>query len=866
MRKCYALFLCVGLAYTSAATHITGGEMYYTYNGFSNGEHHYTVTLKLYQRCNSGRQFPNPTIISIFDKGTSARVRDMSVPLGNINTISITNPDPCITNPPPVCYEIAFYTFNVSLPESPAGYVMASQVNYRINGITNLMGGQIGAMYTADIPGTANAANGPVNNSANFVGSDLVIVCANNDFSYSFAAQDADGDMLRYSFCTAYESTSSGGGAATATGPPPFPPVPYSPFFTGNTPLGNAVRANPVTGMLTGIAPAEGIYVVTVCVEEIRGGQVIAVQRKDIQINVAGCDVASAVLEPEYLLCDNTQSISISNLSNSPLIVSYAWELTDNTNTILLTSSAPSINYTFADTGVYKVKLTINPDQPCTDSTSSLIRVFPGFAPAFIASGICYTKPTVFTDQTSSVYGVVNSWAWDFGETAVTTDISYLQNPVYTYPSMGPKNPTLIVTDSKGCRDTISQAISIIDKPPISVAFRDSLICRNDNVVLQAIGNGNFSWTPAASLTNPNTATPTASPSATTIYYVDLDDNGCRNRDSVRVRVVDFVTLQPMNDTVICQGDTIRLRVQSDGFQFAWTPASQLIDPAVKNPLAVSNSTTTYGVTARIGGCTATARILVTTIPYPLADAGLDTSICYNTPVHLNGTTNGSSWTWSPPNSLNDPRLIDPVGYPARTTAFVLSAFDNRGCPKPGKDTVLVTVLPKMQVDAGNDTAVIIGQPLQLNGSGGEFYQWSPAAYLSATDIPNPIALFSETTSGLRYKLVASNAFGCVDSAYINIKVFATGPTVFVPSAFTPNNDGRNDLLVPIAVGMKQIDYFQIFNRWGQMVFSTTTNGHGWDGRINGQPQATNTYVWLVKAVDFNGVPYFMKGVVTLIR
>jgi gliding motility-associated-like protein len=110
------------------------------------------------------------------------------------------------------------------------------------------------------------------------------------------------------------------------------------------------------------------------------------------------------------------------------------------------------------------------------------------------------------------------------------------------------------------------------------------------------------------------------------------------------------------------------------------------------------------------------------------------------------------------------------------------------------------------------------------------------------------------------------NIAGCSDSAFINIKVFATGPTVFVPTAFTPNNDGKNDVLRPVAVGMQRIEYFNVYNRWGQLVFSTSFNGAGWDGRISGQSQATNVYVWMVKAIDFNGASYFQKGMVTLIQ
>jgi gliding motility-associated-like protein len=87
-----------------------------------------------------------------------------------------------------------------------------------------------------------------------------------------------------------------------------------------------------------------------------------------------------------------------------------------------------------------------------------------------------------------------------------------------------------------------------------------------------------------------------------------------------------------------------------------------------------------------------------------------------------------------------------------------------------------------------------------------------------------------------------------------------------VPTGFTPNGDGRNDVIRPIAVGLKQLEYFRIFNRWGEMVFQTSTNGAGWDGRIAGKDQGTNVFVWIVKGVDYTGKSFFAKGTVTLIR
>mgnify|MGYP001591663067 FL=1 len=257
---------------------------------------------------------------------------------------------------------------------------------------------------------------------------------------------------------------------------------------------------------------------------------------------------------------------------------------------------------------------------------------------------------------------------------------------------------------------------------------------------------------------------------------------------------------------------------------------------------------------------------MVTAIPYPVANAGADSTICYNSPAFLHGTTDGGSWQWSPAGSLDNAAMLNTMAHPPRTTDYVLTTYDTKGCPKPGRDTVKIIVMPKMHVSAGRDTAVVTGQPLHLNATGGESYAWSPATFLSMATIPNPVALFSNPSTGMQYKVVAFTANGCSDSAYIVIKVFKTRPTVFVPSAFTPNSDGLNDLLRPIAVGIKSIEYFNIYNRWGQLLFTTKINGHGWDGRINGQPQPSSTFVWMVRATDYTGAAFFQKGVVTLIR
>jgi gliding motility-associated-like protein len=854
------------------ANHITGGEMFYTLVSQNGNDYTYRVTLKLYRDCfSTGAQLDASAPIAVYNKSTGVMVWSSSIPRTQMTTLSLGSPDPCINNPPAVCYEVGYYTFEVTLPGSVGGYTVAYQRCCRIAGINNLIGSSsVGATYTAEIPGTLFLATAPANNSAKFVGTDTVIVCANNAFLYSFAATDDDGDALSYSFCDAFTGGTSSAPAPNPPSGPPYSWVPYSGGgFSGSAPLGSAISINTSTGLLSGIAPAAGIYVVTVCVAEIRNGVTIATQRKDLQIKVGDCDRATATLNPEYVSCDVTGdpfTLTFSNNTPSALINSYNWDFGDLASGVNNTSSLATPSHTFSDTGVYTIKLVTNRNQPCSDSATAIVKVFPGFFPGFTTAGICYLNPVQFIDTTRTVYGTVNSWSWNFGDLTTVADTSHQQHPIWQYPGPGPKTINFIVTSSKGCVDTVTTVLDLLDKPPLSVAFKDTLICITDNVQLQAIGTGNFSWTPLVNIINPNTATPTVSPTVTTTYTVELESSGCRNRDTVRVRVVDRVTLSARADTTSCQGDPVQLNLITDGLQYIWSPAATLNNPTIINPIATPTVTTTYQVIARIGSCTATDDLTVFVVPYPFVTLAPDTTICYNTPAQLYGTFRGTSFIWTPSNSLNNPNIINPIATPPRTTNYILSVFDTLGCPKPGRDSMLVTVLPKIRPFAGRDTAVIIGQPLQFNAEGGVSYLWTPSTGLSNPTIANPVGIYDGSFDNIRYRVDVFNAAGCSDSAFVNVKIFKTAPSIFVPTAFTPNNDGLNDVIRPIAVGMKEIKYFRIYNRWGQMVFSTTTNGQGWDGRINGSPQATNVFVWMVSATDYLGNPYFRKGTVTLIR
>ncbi len=843
--------------------------MLYTFVKVSNGEYTYDVTLKLYRICDGGREINNSTIISVFNRGNYASIKDVNVSLAFKRILSLSQFDPCILNPPAVCYEVGYFNVTITLPGNIEGYILSSQVIYRVQGINNLEPGygNIGATYTAEIPGTQNMINGPTNNSAAFTGNDLVLVCANHPLSYSFAAQDADGDHLQYRFCEAFKTgTIADADNLNPPTAPPYSTVPYGNGYNASFPLGQRISINSATGLITGIAPGEGIYIVTVCVDELRNGKVIATQRKDLQIKITGCESASAVLQPEYLLCGNSSTLTLTNLVQNNLIRSQYWEITDERNNISFSSASQSPEYTFPDTGIYFVKLVINRGQSCSDSTQSIARVYPGTKAGFSNKGVCIEQPSFFNDASITKYGSIQSWLWNFGDPVSFADTSNQQNPAYQFNSAGSRLVRLTVTTSKGCVDTVSKIITITDKPPLQLAFTDTLICKGDTLRLHADAPGKYQWTPTAFISDQTSSSPFVFPGKTTTYYAFLTDEGCRNIDSVVVRVTDSVQLTVMKDAIICQNDLIQLSINSDALIYSWTPAHLFVDPSEKSPFVKVPASTSFTINAMTGGCNQLKIIRVTALPYPEINAGKDTTICYQSVVQLNGYTSAQRFDWSPPQILLNANSLSPSATLTQTTQFILSAIDPQGCPKPATDTVIVYVLPKVNAFAGNDTSVVMNQPLQLQAKGGGFYTWDPPDYLSKADIFNPVSVVPFPVDKISYTVTVKNEAGCTDTASLSVTVYKGSPNIFIPTAFTPNGDGRNDQLRLITAGILQVEYFRIFNRWGQMIFTTNNLDKGWNGNFQGQPQATGAYVWMVKGIDYTGKDFFLKGLVTLIR
>ena len=838
--------------------------MSYTYVGAGSNSNSgiYRITLRLYRDCEStGAQLDQTAAITVYQNGIAGIYRDLQVPIGTTDVLQLSSPGPCIDNAPNVCYQIGTYTTDIELPFSGGGYTVAYQRCCRIENITNINNSvNAGATYMAVIPGTATGGASPKNSSPIFRGRDTVLICEDNPFIYDFSATDAEGDSLVYTYEDAYNFQQSGSPQPSTAQPPPYESVSYRFGFSALRPMGSGVILNPFTGIMSGTAPASGIYVVTVAVLEYRGGLLINRHRKDLHIKVAPCSIAAADLDPEYINCDGLV-LTFQNKNSSPLIRNYFWDFgVDGIKTDTANIARPT--FTYPDTGVYKVMLITNRGEECTDTAYTLARVFPKFSAGFTVLESCKNIPFQFTDTSKATFGTVNSWRWSFGNPLINPDIATTASPTYAYPTSGSYQVQLIVASSKGCRDTVEKTINVLDKPVIQ-RTNDTVICARDTLQLQALGVGTVKWTPSTGLSNPDIPNPLAYPLVPTKYYVSIiSAPGCEAADSVFVDVKQFVTLDAGNDTTICLTDTVRLTLRSDGLRFQWQPAATLDDPSIKTPLATPTQTTLYQVTASIGSCVSSDGVRVTTVPYPTVTISPDVAICYDDTIRLTAS-GGNAYRWSPSVGLSNNQIPDPLAFPLQSTTYRVAVRDNKGCPKASFDTVRVTVLPAVRAFAGNDTTIVVGQPLQLQASGGDYYEWTPPTGLSDANTPDPTSVLDDD---MIYLLKVTTDAGCFAYDTLRIRVFKTEPDIFVPSAFTPNGDRLNDVLTPIPVGVSEIAFFKVYDRWGNLVFSTDQIGKGWDGRIKGKDQPNDTYVWHVRGTAYTGKVIYKKGTVTIIR
>lgn len=243
-----------------------------------------------------------------------------------------------------------------------------------------------------------------------------------------------------------------------------------------------------------------------------------------------------------------------------------------------------------------------------------------------------------------------------------------------------------------------------------------------------------------------------------------------------------------------------------------------------------------------------------------------DTTICEGQQVQLFTTSNVETFAWQPATGLDNATVKDPVANPANTVQYIVTASKDNCITS---DTVTITVVPKIIVNATPDTDVTPAIPFQLTAHSpqldnkpGVSYLWMPPIGLNNPAIANPVAIL---TSSISYTIKITSEEGCSGTSQVNLNV-TPPPSVFVPTAFTPDGDGKNEVLLLVPNRMKSLTYFRIYNRWGQVVFFSNQFDQGWDGRFKGGEPVSGSYVFQIEGINEKDEIIKKNGTVLLIR
>jgi gliding motility-associated-like protein len=477
------------------------------------------------------------------------------------------------------------------------------------------------------------------------------------------------------------------------------------------------------------------------------------------------------------------------------------------------------------------------------------------------------TTPVVCNGQSNGIITVTGSGGTSPYQYSIDGGVNWQGTGIFNVPA---NSYVVLIRDANGCSTT--QNVTVTEPSALTAnSTNTNASCNggNDGTITVNASGGNTSY--QYSIDGVNFQSSNVFNVAPGSYTVTVKDNlGCSFTFPAIVGMTSNLTLTPQTDPTICEGSSVQLNVNSNATVYSWNPGTDLSSTTVPNPIANPRVTTQYIVTATLGLCSKDDTVMVFVRPAPVPDAGPPGFICYGQTYQLQGS-GGTQFTWAPATFLNNAAVANPIANPARTITYALSVIDGNGCNSLVRDSVTVDVTPPIKVKTFPfDTVGYTGDRFQLYAispipNPNYSYSWTPSSGLSDPNIFNPMVTLGAIGTDVTYQVIISTPAGCKGEGYVRVRVY-TGPDIYVPTAFTPNGDGKNDKLTPFPVGIKQLNSFKVFNRWGQIVFSTNNLHDGWDGRLSGKEQASGVFVWMAEGITKDGKTIKKQGIVTLIR
>ena len=526
------------------SAHIVGGGITYECMGPNANGIRYRFTMKIYRDCGSGgATFDNPANIAIYNGSyqVNSLFTNFSVAIDLTQFLNVNEPD-CIDNLPDICLQEATYIWERTLPVSNQSYFIVYQRCCRTNAIANILNpGDTGATYYTEITPEAQQL---CNNSPVFNNFPPILICNNYPLEVDYSATDPDGDQLVYSFCAPFAGGGNlqGNGSNSCDGIIPSPPCspPFDevafimPTYSASQPMaGNPVISiDPQTGVISGTPQMNGQFVVGVCVEEYRNGQLLSVTRRDFQFNVTDCaPQATALVDYDELLgpkkyaireCSGTTTITIENQSIPVANVeNFEWFFDLNNGSFIQDSTNFDLTATFPGLGVYNGILVLNEGLDCGDTAFITVELY---APAALDLGPDFTI-CQDTNLVLNAGPAFESFLWHNGSTTQT----------FQATSIGVYH----VSATDHCGNVFRDSVFITGGTAPPITLSDASICPGDAVTLSVPGYAQVDWSPGAGLSCTSCATVSIQPTATTTYTVTATTQaGCTATETVLVEVL----------------------------------------------------------------------------------------------------------------------------------------------------------------------------------------------------------------------------------------------------------------------------------------------------------------------------------------
>jgi gliding motility-associated-like protein len=394
----------------------------------------------------------------------------------------------------------------------------------------------------------------------------------------------------------------------------------------------------------------------------------------------------------------------------------------------------------------------------------------------------------------------------------------------------------MMAKDANGCTASTMIDLTALLTPVFSLG-NDTTLCNGESVVLGSlpIAGDRYLW---QDNTNSNQYTVV---SAGTYSLTITNPSGCSLTKSVKVNYTAPPVFSIGNDTSLCDVEPLTLQpTPALAGNYLWSTGSQ----SANLPVFTSGS---YSLTINENGCSAQRTVLVRFKPTPMFILGADTTLCEGQSLTLDVTTPNAKYAWQDGSTGPAYTITKPGRYAVQV--------DENGCGTAS--SVVVSYASKPVVIPWTDTTICVSQNFLVDAT------YPQSNYLWQDGSTQPT--FNVQQEGT-YSVDVSNVCGSTTSS-LKVSTINCACKFFIPNIFTPNHDGKNDLFTPKNQCQFSEYEIKIFNRWGQMVFSTKNISVGWDGNMGGIPQPEGTYVWMLQYTDnLTGKHTFKNGTVILLR